>query len=46
MTSVRECGPYCTHHHQVMIHRLDWTVTLNPDGTKVFRSHRPPASTG
>jgi hypothetical protein len=52
-TSVKTCGLYCTHHHQVMIHRLDWTVTLNPDGTttarspdgtKVFRSHSPPAN--
>jgi len=52
-TSVRDCGLYCTHHHQVMIHRLGWTVTLNPDGTttacspdgsKVFRSHSPPPS--
>ena len=54
-TSVRDCGLYCTFHHQVMIHRLGWTVTLNPDstttarspdGTKVFRSHSPPADTG
>jgi hypothetical protein len=52
-TSVKTCGLYCTHHHQVMIHRLGWTVTLNPDGTttarspdgtKVFRSHSPPAN--
>ncbi|MGH3187399.1 MAG: DUF222 domain-containing protein [Streptosporangiaceae bacterium] len=52
-TSVRDCGLYCTHHHQIMIHQLGWTVTLNPDGTttarspdgtKVFRSHSPPAS--
>jgi Domain of unknown function (DUF222) len=51
-TSVKTCGLYCTHHHQVMIHRLDWTVSLNPDGTttarspdgtKVFRSHSPPS---
>ena len=55
ITSVKTCGLYCTHHHQTMIHRLGWTVTLNPDGTttarspdgtKVFRSHSPPASTG
>jgi Domain of unknown function (DUF222) len=52
-TSVRDCGLYCTYHHQIMIHRLGWTVTLNPDGTttarspdgtKVFRSHSPPNS--
>ena len=23
----------CTFHHQVVIHRLGWTVVLNPDGT-------------
>jgi hypothetical protein len=54
-TSVKTCGLYCTHHHQVMIHRLGWTVTLNPDGTttarspdgtKVFRSHSPPSRAG
>jgi hypothetical protein len=51
-TSVKTCGLYCSYHHQTMIHRLGWTVTLNPDGTttarspdgtKVFRSHSPPA---
>jgi hypothetical protein len=50
-TSVRDCGLYCFHHHHVMIHRMGWTVTLNPDGTttarspdgtRVFRSHGPP----
>ncbi|MGH3188346.1 MAG: DUF222 domain-containing protein [Streptosporangiaceae bacterium] len=54
-TSVRDCGLYCGHHHQIMIHQLGWTVTMNPDGTttarspdgaKVFRSHSPPASPG
>jgi len=54
-TSVRGCGLYCTFHHQIMIHRLGWTVTNNPDGTttarspdgtKVFRSHSPPDSPG
>jgi hypothetical protein len=24
---------FCTHHHQVEIHRNGWTVALNPDGT-------------
>jgi hypothetical protein len=54
-TSVTDCGLYCTFHHQVMIHQLGWTVTLNPDGTttarspdgtKVLRSHSPPARAG
>jgi hypothetical protein len=52
-TSVRDCALYCFHHHHVMIHRMGWTVTLNPDGTttarspdgtKVLRSHGPPAA--
>jgi len=52
-TSVTTTGLYCTFHHQIMIHQLGWTVTLNPDGTttarspdgtKLFRSHSPPAS--
>jgi Domain of unknown function (DUF222) len=50
-TSVKDCGLYCTYHHQVVIHHWGWTVTMNPDGTttarspdglKVFRSHGPP----
>jgi hypothetical protein len=54
-TSVKDCGLYCTFHHQIMIHQVGWTVTLNPDGTttarspdgtKVFRSHSPPTGTG
>jgi hypothetical protein len=54
-TSVKTCGLYCGFHHQIMIHQLGWTVTLNPDGTttarspdgtKVFRSHSPPATAG
>jgi len=54
-TSVKDCGLYCTYHHQVMIHRLGWTVTLepdgtttarSPDGTRTLRSHSPPPRTG
>ena len=53
-TSVKTCGLYCSYHHETMIHRRGWTVTLNPDGTtarspdgtKVFRSHSPPARPG
>jgi hypothetical protein len=52
-TSVRDCGLYCTFHHQVCIHRMGWTVALNPDGTttaispdgtKILRSHGPPTT--
>jgi hypothetical protein len=52
-TSVKDCGLYCWYHHQVVIHRQGWTVTLNPDGTttarspdgsKVFHSHGPPTA--
>ena len=32
-TSVEDCILFCTFHHQVVIHRWDWTVVLNPDGT-------------
>jgi hypothetical protein len=54
-TSVQDCGLYCFFHHQVAIHRLGWTVTLNPDGTttaispdktKILRSHSPPPRPG
>jgi hypothetical protein len=47
-TSVRDCALFCTHHHQVEIHRNGWTVILNPDGTttawnrdrtKILHSH-------
>jgi pimeloyl-ACP methyl ester carboxylesterase len=47
-TSVKDCMLFCTHHHQVEIHRNGWTVVLNPDGTttawnkdktKVLHSH-------
>jgi len=47
-TSVKDCMLFCSHHHQVEIHRNGWTVILNPDGsvtawnkdrTKVLHSH-------
>jgi 5-methylcytosine-specific restriction endonuclease McrA len=47
-TSVQDCALFCTHHHQVEIHRNGWTVVLNPDGTttawnkdktKILHSH-------
>jgi hypothetical protein len=52
-TSVRDCGLYCSYHHQVVIHRMGWTVARNPDGTtiaispdgtRVLRSHGPPTT--
>ena len=54
-TSVKECVLLCFFHHQVAIHRWGWTLVLNPDGTttawnpdktKVFHSHGPPARPG
>jgi hypothetical protein len=54
-TSVRTCILLCPYHHQVMVHRMGWTVVLNPDGTttawnpgrtKVLHSHGPPARAG
>jgi hypothetical protein len=40
------------HYHQVSIHRLGWTLTLNPDGStearspagEIVRSHSPPTT--
>jgi len=54
-TSVDNCLLICFFHHQVMIHRMGWTLVRNPDGTttawnrdrtKVLRSHSPPARAG
>jgi hypothetical protein len=54
-TSVIGCVLLCHFHHQVMIHKMGWTLVLNPDGTttawnrdktKVLRSHSPPARAG
>ena len=54
-TSVQDCAPFCTFHHQVVIHQWGWTVVLNPDGTttawnkdksKVLHSHGPPVRPG
>ena len=54
-TSVTDCILFCWYHHQVVIHRMGWTVVLNPDGTttawspgktKVLHSHSPPAQAG
>ncbi len=54
-TSLDNCICLCFYHHQVVIHRMGWTLTRNPDGTttawnpdrtKVLRSHSPPAPAG
>jgi Domain of unknown function (DUF222)/HNH endonuclease len=54
-TSLSDCVLLCDYHHQVMIHRLGWTLVVNPDGTttawnkdktKVLHSHSPPARAG
>jgi Domain of unknown function (DUF222)/HNH endonuclease len=54
-TSLENCILICFFHHQVMIHRMGWTLVRNPDGTttawnrdrsKVLRSHSPPARAG
>jgi hypothetical protein len=54
-TSLDNCILLCFHHHQVMIHRMGWTLVRNPDGTtsawnrdrtKVLRSHSPPTRAG
>src|SRR5580693_918228 len=54
-TSVWDCALFCWFHHHVVIHQWGWIVTLNsdgtttarsPDGTKIFRSHGPPARPG
>jgi hypothetical protein len=54
-TSLKSCVLLCHYHHQVMIHRLGWTLVVNPDGTttawnkdktRVLHSHGPPARAG
>ena len=54
-TSLKDCVLLCSFHHQIAIHRWGWTLVLNPDGTttawnpdrtKVFYSHSPPARAG
>ena len=50
-TSLANCLLLCTFHHLVAIHRWDWTLVLNPDGTttatspdgqRTLHSHAPP----
>ncbi len=54
-TSLDNCLLLCHFHHQVMIHRMGWTLVRHPDGTttawnpgksKVLRSHSPPSRAG
>ena len=54
-TSLDNCILLCFHHHQIVIHRMGWTLVRHPDGTttawnrdrtKVLRSHSPPARAG
>ncbi len=52
-TSLQDCVLLCWFHHQIVIHRLGWTLIVNPDGTttawnkdrsKTLHSHGPPPS--
>ena len=51
-TSLANCLLLCSFHHLIAVHRWDWTITLNPDGTttatsphgRVLHSHSPPAA--
>jgi Domain of unknown function (DUF222)/HNH endonuclease len=54
-TSIDNCIMLCFFHHNVVVHRMGWTLVRNPDGTttawnrdrtKVLRSHGPPARAG
>ncbi|HEY3902707.1 MAG TPA: DUF222 domain-containing protein, partial [Streptosporangiaceae bacterium] len=44
----------CSFHHLIVVHRWNWTITLNPDGTttmrspdgsRIYHSHSPPPAT-
>jgi hypothetical protein len=52
-TSVENCALFCLFHHLIVIHQWDWTIAcnadgtttaVNPDGTRIHRSHDPPAA--
>jgi hypothetical protein len=54
-TAVRLIGLFCQHHHDHLIHKLGWSVTIEPDGTMTARkpdgsvykrSHPPPPRPG
>ena len=51
-TAQGNLGPVCPFHHQTVVHRWGWTLTLHPDGevtatspdgTRVLRDHDPPS---
>ena len=51
-TSLDNLGPACFFHHQIVVHRWGWTLSLHPDGevtatspdgTRTLRDHDPPA---
>ncbi|HEX9064657.1 MAG TPA: HNH endonuclease signature motif containing protein, partial [Streptosporangiaceae bacterium] len=52
-TSLANCLLLCSFHHQILIHRWNWTITLHPDGTttitspggRQLHSHSPPPAT-
>ena len=53
-TRLTELILLCSFHHLIVVHKWDWTITLNPDGTttmtnpsgsKVYHSHSPPPAT-
>jgi hypothetical protein len=50
--AVENCVVLCQFHHDICIHRWGWELTLHPDGTtearspdgsRILRSHPPPA---
>jgi hypothetical protein len=54
-TGVKDCALLCFFHHEVVIHRMGWTLVLSGDGTttawdkdktKILHSHGPPPRPG
>ena len=54
-TAVRLIGLFCQFHHDLLIHGLGWSITIEPDGTMTARrpdgtifkrSHPPPPRPG
>ncbi|HEV3288017.1 MAG TPA: DUF222 domain-containing protein [Streptosporangiaceae bacterium] len=51
-TALGNLGPVCVFHHQTVVHRWGWTLTLHPagevtatspDGTRTLHDHDPPS---